>query len=186
MRLFSFKKKNMTEEKNISHFKAFIIGAMAFMLFSKIGFYFSFQPSGASPVWPPSGICLALLVLFGPRVIWGVLFGSLFINVINHSSLDFTLNNGLLLNSLGLALSNISEYLLGYFLICKIRANTQSFAKPSTIFFTYTIALISTIPGALIGTATIIWTKGLPQELFWPIFQTWWTGDFTGIVVFTF
>ncbi|MCM8536314.1 MAG: MASE1 domain-containing protein [Lentisphaeraceae bacterium] len=176
----------MSEKNKFSFGQVFLIGLVSFMVASKLGFYFAFQPSGASPFWPPAGVSLALLVIFGPRAIWGIVSGSLLINVLNHNSSGDLFDFSLVLISIGLAVGNAAEYLLGYFLLKKFNALEFKLDEPKSIFNIYAAAFLSSFPGALIGTSTIIITKSLPMELFSSIIITWWTGDFTGIVVFYF
>ena len=156
------------------------------MVSSKLSFYFSFQPSGASPVWPPAGVSLVLMVIFGWRALWGLVFGSLCINVLNHYSPGTNFDFQLLLNSFGIVLANVAEYSFGYFLLRKLNLTSGDYSRPTEVISTYFAAILCSIPGALMGTLTVVLTKGLPAELFVPIAITWWTGDFVGIVVFFF
>lgn len=166
--------------------QVFLLGVVLFVISSKLAFYFSFQPSGVSPVWPPAGVSLGLLVIFKYRAIWGIACGSFLVNLINHSFFESGLSFNLFLNSLGICLSNVVEYSLGYFLLVKLNLANAEYTRPGEVFYTYFVALICSIPGALIGTLTVILAKGLPMDLFMTINITWWTGDFTGIIVFYF
>ena len=64
-----------------------LIGA-AYFLAAKLSLFLAIPPGYATPVWPPSGIALAGLLLFGARVWPGVLVGSFALNV--WTSLDPT------------------------------------------------------------------------------------------------
>ena len=166
--------------------QVFLLGAILFFASSKLAFYFSFQPSGVSPVWPPAGVGLGLLVLFKYRAIWGIAVGSFLVNLFNHSFFDSGLSVNLLLSSIGICLSNVVEYSLGYYLLLKLNLSKADYVRPREVFYTYFVAIVCSIPGAVIGTLTVILAKGLPMDLFMTIGITWWTGDFTGIIVFFF
>ena len=101
-------------------FRLFFISALAFVLSARAGFLFAFQPSGVSPLWPPSGVCLALVVIYGYRSLWGILAGSIAVNMFNHYSSTYVISSGLIVNSLCLALANIAEYGFGCFILSKI------------------------------------------------------------------
>ena len=174
------------DSRKVGNFKVFLLGVILFFASSKLAFYFSFQPSGVSPVWPPAGVSLALLVLFKFRAICGIAVGSMLVNLINHSFFESGLSLNLFLNALGICLSNVVEYSFGYFLMLKLNLVNAQYTKPAEVFYTYFVAIVCSIPGAVIGTLTVIVAKGLPMDLFMTIGITWWTGDFTGIIVFFF
>ena len=60
---------------------------VVYVLAGKLGLAFAFLHASATPVWPPAGIALAALLLFGPRL-WPVIFlGAFVINVSTAGSI---------------------------------------------------------------------------------------------------
>ena len=55
--------------------------ALVYYLGARLGLLLAFEKSNSSPVWPPAGIALAGLLLFGSRLWPGVWLGALIANV---------------------------------------------------------------------------------------------------------
>ena len=49
---------------------------------ARLGLLLAFEKTNATPVWPPSGIALALILLFGYRVWPGILLGAFLANFV--------------------------------------------------------------------------------------------------------
>lgn len=58
-----------------------LLVAMLYYLSAEIGFFVSFDDNALLPFWPPAGIALALVVLFGRKMWPGIAIGSLVITV---------------------------------------------------------------------------------------------------------
>jgi integral membrane sensor domain MASE1 len=54
--------------------------ALSYYLTARLGFTFAFEGTNASPVWMPSGIALAGVLLAGYRVWPAIFFGAFFAN----------------------------------------------------------------------------------------------------------
>ena len=54
--------------------------ALVYLLAAKLGLTLAFQHPSASAVWPPTGIALAALVLFGRRLWPGIFLGAFVAN----------------------------------------------------------------------------------------------------------
>ena len=59
----------------VSTLGANLIVALGYILGGYAGDLLSFPPVDLSPVWPPSGIALAALLLYGKRILPGLLAG---------------------------------------------------------------------------------------------------------------
>ncbi len=57
---------------------------LAYLLTGQLGLLLAIPPGYATAIWPPSGIALAGVLLFGYRVWPGILVGSFLINVQIH------------------------------------------------------------------------------------------------------
>ena len=85
----------------------------------KFGLGLTFLHLNSSAVWPPAGIALAALLLFGDRVWPGILFGALCVNLVNtHSVWPAAL----------IATGNTFEALLGAHLVNRF-ARGRTFAR---------------------------------------------------------
>jgi integral membrane sensor domain MASE1 len=94
---------------NLRHIALLIVVAAVYFLAGKLGLhFFGLVHPSASAVWPPTGVAIAALLLFGYRA-WPALFvGAFAVNVTTAGSL-FT--------SLGIAAGNTFEALVAVFLI---------------------------------------------------------------------
>jgi integral membrane sensor domain MASE1 len=53
----------------------------AYFLLGKFGLKFATVGNHVSPVWPPSGLSVGLMLIFGPRLLPGIYAGSFLANV---------------------------------------------------------------------------------------------------------
>ena len=64
--------------------------AVAYFITGKLGNYLAVPPNYATAIWPPSGIALAGILLYGYRVWPGILLGAFLVNF-SHLSAAFSL-----------------------------------------------------------------------------------------------
>lgn len=107
----------------------------------------SINPS-ASAVWPPSGIALAAILLWGYRIWPGITLGAFLVN--------FTAQ-GSAVSALGIATGNTCEALLGAALVTRLANGANAFDRTQNILrFTLLAGFLSTALAASIGTLTVI------------------------------
>jgi PAS domain S-box-containing protein len=128
----------------------------------------SFHPS-ATLVWPPSGLALASLILAGKRLWPAVFLGALSVNL----SIS-----GDILSSIGIAIGNTLEALLGSTLVRRFAGGARFMSRSQDVFrFVILGSLLASIVSALIG-VTCLSLRGLASwSLFDKIAVTWWMGD---------
>src|SRR5512141_1595345 len=81
---------------------------LIYFIAAKIGFKLAFVNASATAVWPPSGIAVASLLIFGYRIWPAILLGAYIANITTA---------GNLITSVFIAAGNLSEGLLAYYLI---------------------------------------------------------------------
>src|SRR5438034_2933580 len=84
----------------------------------KFGLSLAFINRSASAVWPPTGIALAALLLFGLRLWPGIFIGAFLVNITTQGSV---------LTTLGIAMGNTLEGIAGAWLV-------KCFAKGAKAF----------------------------------------------------
>src|SRR5512141_1826127 len=99
-----------------------LLGALVLVYFlaGKLGLHFAFVHASASAVWPPTGIALAAVLLFGYRVWPAILVGAFLVNVSISGSIA---------SSLGVAAGNTLEALTGAFLVVRYAAGVRAFDR---------------------------------------------------------
>jgi PAS domain S-box-containing protein len=126
-------------------------------------------------VWPPTGIALASVLLFGPRVLPGVALGAFFANL--------QLGEPVLV-ALGIAAGNTAEAFVALRLL---RLASFEGALPrirDVVAFILLGALASTAVAATLGVATLCAGGLHPWASFGPLWRTWWFGDAMGALLF--
>ena len=148
-----------------------------YVVSGKLGLAFASLHASATPVWPPAGIALGALLLFGWRV-WPAIFAGAF--VVNVTT------SGSVLTSLAIAGGNTLEALLGAYLARRFARGAAAFERAQDIFKLAAMAAIgSTAVSATIGVATLVLTgHAALRDAGW-IWLTWWLGDASGILLLT-
>src|SRR5213078_5286354 len=155
---------------------AWLLGLAAVYYFgAKLGLRFAFINSSVTTVWPPAGIALAAFVLFGYRV-WPAMLGAAFLANVTTT--------GAVLPSIGIAVGNTVEGLLGSYLVNRFARGGRVFDRVRDIFrFALLAALISTTVSAAIGVASLYAGGLLPWHQVGRVWLTWWLGDAVGDMV---
>ena len=149
--------------------------AAVYFVAAKLGLRFAYINSSVTTVWPPAGIALAGFVLLGYRV-WPAILGAAFLANVTTT--------GAVLPSVGIAIGNTAEGLLGAYLVNRFARGGRVFDRVGDIVrFTALAALVSTIVSASIGVTSLA-VGGLMSWTDAPrVWLTWWLGDAVGDIV---
>ena len=164
-----------------------LIVACSYFIFGYIGTLLASPPSHASPVWPASGLALAVALACGKRIIPGLFIGILAIQI--YAFLDFSLPENLLPSLISGTLScigSLTQAFLGVYLINHYVGKQNPLIKDKKIFnfFLYG-GFISCLVAPTIGVTTIYF-QGFITANDLPIsWLTWWIGDVIGVLIFT-
>jgi len=109
--------------------------ALIYFVAGKLALNLAFVNASASAVWPPAGIALAALLVFGLRVWPAIFVGALVVNVTTAGNI-FT--------SVGIATGNTLEALCGAWLVNRFAGGLQVFDRPQNVFKFALAAVIST------------------------------------------
>ena len=144
---------------------------------AKLGLRLAFLHPSATPVWPPTGIALAALLLLGPRIWPAILVGAFLVNVTTAGSVG---------TSLGIAAGNTLEGVLGYCLLNRFADGHKTFTQVKGIFlFLGLAALASTTVSATVGVACLAIGGYVNSGSYGDVWLTWWLGDATGALLVT-
>jgi diguanylate cyclase (GGDEF)-like protein/PAS domain S-box-containing protein len=127
--------------------------------------------------WPPAGIALAVLLLYGYRFWPGVFIGALCANAV--VGLPW-------LAVLGMSVGSTLGALLGTYLLRKSNQFNLNLSKPLDIFYLlWRGAIISTFVSAFIGAFSLYGQGLIEQDQFNKTLLFWWMGDGLGVMLFT-
>jgi signal transduction histidine kinase/ActR/RegA family two-component response regulator len=147
-----------------------------YFLAGKLGLTFATLNSSASAVWPPTGIALGALLLFGYRAWPGVFAGAFLVNATTA---------GTVFTSLGIAAGNTLEGLVGAALVSRFAGGSACFENARDVFKFAALALLATTISATIGIATLVLAHFAPWEGIAALWLTWWLGDAAGALIVT-
>jgi PAS domain S-box-containing protein len=151
-----------------------IILAVLYVILGKLGLLLAFVHVSASPVWPPSGLALAALLLKGPQLWPGVLLGAFLVNITTA---------GTALSTLGIATGNTLEALLGMYLVNRFANGANAFARAQDVFTFALAAICSTAVSPTVGVTSLAGLGQADWSQYGFIWLTWWLGDAAGELV---
>jgi len=152
-----------------------LVLAATYFAAAKLGLRVAFLHPSATPIWPPSGIALAAFLLLGDWVWPGVFAGAFFANLTTA---------GTVATSLGIALGNTLEGLVGAYLVRRFAHGRLTLERsPDIARFLLLAAGLSTAISATIGVTSLSLGGFAPWPEYGPIWLTWWLGDAVGDVL---
>ncbi len=146
--------------------------AGVYFIAGKFGLSLAMEHPSASTIWPPSGIALAALLLWGDRVWPGVFLGAFLVNITTESDLA---------TALGIASGSTLGALVGAWLMNRFANGHKVFERARNIFkFVLLTAFISTAVSATFGVTSLTLRGYASWDRYGAIWLTWWLGDITG------
>ena len=143
-----------------------------YFIAGKLGLRLAFAHPSATPVWPPTGIALAALLVLGYRVWPAVLLGAFLVNVTTAGSV---------VTSASIAVGNTLEGVLGTYLINRYAGGCKAFDRVDYVLrFTILGGLVSTTVAATWGVATLALGGYASWAHYGSVWLTWWLGDAVG------
>lgn len=167
---------------NVSKWFRVIGLAAVYYIAGRVGLLLGNIHSSISPIWPPTGIALAGLLLWEYRL-WPAVFIAAF--VLNFTIvLPETTALTRALQAAGIASGNTLEALAGAWLVNRFCRGVNAFQRVGDVFrFTFLAGGLSTAISATIGVTTLLACGLLMQAPFGKAWLTWWMGDMIGAVV---
>ena len=149
--------------------------AAIYTLAGKLGLALAFVNASATAVWPPTGIALAAVLVFGPRVWPGIFLGAFLTNETTAGSP---------VTSLLIASGNTLEALVGAYLVNRFAGGRLAFENGRDIFrFVLLAGFVGTSVSATIGVTTLSLSGLSEWSAYRPTWLTWWLGDASGAII---
>jgi integral membrane sensor domain MASE1/anti-sigma regulatory factor (Ser/Thr protein kinase) len=147
-----------------------LVLALAYFASAKLGLKLAFANESVTAIWPPTGIALAALVLWG-RSLWpGVLLGAFLANVTTDVPVY---------TATGIAVGNTLEAVIGAWLLDRVGFR-PTLERLRDIFALLLLgAVVSTAVSATIGVASLSVGDSLSGGAL-SAWRTWWLGDMGG------
>lgn len=141
------------------------------------------QEKKAPALWPPSGIALAALLLYGHRVWPGVWLGAFLANFWDgfNAVNPFPLSAHLFVSG-GIATGSTLQALAGNFLVRRWTGSVRPFQQAIHVFTFAGVAMFVCLISATFGVASLYVAGFAPIKAITFIWWTWWLGDMTGVL----
>ena len=153
---------------------AILILFLAYFITARLGLLLDAVAGFATLVWPPTGISLAALFLFGRRLWPGVFAGALCVNLVAGASFPV---------ALAIGAGNTLEALAGSWLLRRVRFEPQLERIEDALTLVLLGAIASTAISAAIGAGSLRAGGAIPSGMLWPTARAWWLGDMLGDLV---
>src|SRR5262245_34581733 len=151
--------------------------AIAYFLLAKLGLQLASIHPSASPIWAPTGLAFATVILGGIRFFPAILIGAFAANAVTAGTLE---------TSAAIAVGNTLEGVVGGYLITRWCGGAQAFVTPGRVArFAIVCVSLPTMISATIGVATLYVAGFAAEPNLAPIWITWWLGDTAGALVVT-
>jgi signal transduction histidine kinase/integral membrane sensor domain MASE1 len=160
--------------------------AIAYFATGKLALLLAIPPGYATAVWPPAGIALAAVMLYGSRVWPGVLLGSLLANLSTSFDPASTITIARSIGIAGAVASGAAlQALAAATLIRRFAARSIELTNERQVFVFFLIAgPIGCLTNATIGIATLVLSGAVPMSAAAFNWWTWWVGDSIGALIF--
>ncbi len=141
----------------------------------KLGLMLAFDNVSASAVWPPTGIALAAVLVFGYRVWPAIFLGAFLVNITTAGSVA---------TSLGIATGNMLEALVGAYLVNHFANGRHAFNRAQDVFrLAFLAGMLSTGISATFGATTLALSGLSSWADYGRVWLTWWLGDAVGVLI---
>jgi PAS domain S-box-containing protein len=160
-----------------------LLAAGAYYLLARLGLMLALAQSNASPIWPPSGFALVLLLRFGRHLWPSILAGAFLANLVVFHNNDVGSMPILLAASLTIAIGNTAEALLAGWLLRRLGVATLGLHRQRDVYKFGGAVAVAALASAAVGVLTLQVCGIIPPELGWQVAATWWTGDFLGLLL---
>ncbi|WP_262965484.1 PAS domain S-box protein [Methylobacter psychrophilus] len=165
-----------------------IIGlAVAYVIAGKLSYFSVIPPGYAAAIWPPAGVALAAMLVYGYRVWPGVMLGALIVNGLIPEMTGSIAGNLLsALITLGISTGATLQALSGAYLVKRFAGYPNGLIRAKDIFrFWLAGGLLSALINSTLSVALLVAVGTTPAANFPANWATWWLGDALGIMLFT-
>lgn len=149
--------------------------AILYYLAAHLGLKLDAVGGFAAFVWPPTGIAVSFVLLFGPAVWPGIFVGASIVNFVHGAPWPA---------ALGIGVGNTLEALLALNLLhrnFRFRHNLQR--RRDVLAFILVAGFVAPIVSASIGVTSLFLVGTFPPPMVSKVWGAWWLGDFLGVLV---
>ncbi|MFE7963328.1 MASE1 domain-containing protein [Streptomyces cellulosae] len=153
-----------------------LVVAACYYAGGRLGLLYELRVDGSvvSPIWPPTGIAVASLLILGPRIWPGIALGTLLV-IAHLTSLGPT--------TLGLLFANTAAPLCAYWLLRRAGFRTDLGRLRDCLSLVFLGGFAAMLVSSTIAAALLVVSGDLPAGRFWSVWLPWWVGDAMGVLL---
>ncbi|USX17723.1 CHASE domain-containing protein [Oxalobacteraceae bacterium OTU3REALA1] len=159
--------------------------ALCYALVARASLLLAFANTNATPVWPPSGIAFAAILLIGYRAWPAIMLGAFAANLATFHANGLPLGGAVALASAAIAAGNTLEALAGTWLIRRYADVTQPIGQLQNVYKFTLVAMAMCLVSAGIGATTLVLFGLAGADAYATVMLTWWVGDTAGVLLVT-
>jgi PAS domain S-box-containing protein len=149
--------------------------AIVYFAAAELGLSLASLHSNVTPVWPPAGIAIASLLIFGPHLWPGIFVGALAANLLTNIPAG---------SAVGIAVGNTLQALVAYWLLLHVVRWRRSLDSVGEVMsFLVCAAVLAPLVSATIGGLSLCFGGAAPWRGFTSLWLTWWMGDGFGALI---
>jgi signal transduction histidine kinase len=153
-----------------------LLVAAAYYGAAKLGLQLAYPNGDVAALWPPVGVGIAALVLWGPRVWPGIVIGELL------DSIGLARPFGTVI---GQTVANTGEIVLAAVILRRLFGSRVGLTRIVEVVGLVGCAIGATFVGACIGAASLRLGNVIAQDQLVEVWRTWWLSDLTGALIVT-
>lgn len=150
--------------------------AAAYYAAGRCGLLLEVVRGQVTPLWPPTGIAVAALLLWGLRMWPAIALGAVLINWPFGPSFWALV---------GISAGNTLAPVCAVLLLRQVRFSPTLMALRDTLSLVFLGALTGMLVSATVGTAVLAAAGALRPGRVWATWSVWWTGDAMGVLLVT-
>jgi signal transduction histidine kinase len=147
--------------------------AGAYYLAGRIGLKLAYLGGAVAALWPPSGLGLAILFLYGIRLWPGIVIGDLLLG-------DFSTPIGTVL---GQTVGNTLALVAAALLLRRLIGRRAQLERTLDVLALVVCAVVAALISAAFGPTALRLGDVIAPDQFWRVCRTWSLGDATGVLV---
>ena len=168
------RQKTVTFIRRLSHPGQVLLVAAAYFIAAKLSLLLAIPPGYATAVWPPSGIALAAMLLFGGRIWPGIWLGATLVNL----TVELSPATAVIIGT-----GNTLEALAGAAIVQRFIGIPRRFERGRDVALFVAAAAVSCTIAATVAVTSLAITGSMTWLQFLQNWWTWWQGDVTGIII---
>lgn len=161
--------------------------ALAYYGTAELSRWLASTPQNVTPVWPPDGIAVAGVFLYGYALLPGVCLGSFLANIWAFwDPSSWSLLVGSVLGVMGIALGTMLGTGVGVFCLRKTARTRDPLQRVGHVVKLLLFAgLLGPVSNATAGVAVLCALGVIPWSIYQDVWITWWISNVAGIFIMT-